>query len=72
MSFNNFTVGGSYTENDNGLIFGIGDQEGWSFGATYDAAGPWSFEALTYQGEVESSPSSVRSRARSLSHRRQP
>jgi hypothetical protein len=51
VGFNGITVGGSWTENDNGAIGGEGDQEGWSFGATYDAAGPWSFEALTYQGE---------------------
>ncbi len=55
LGFGAFTVGGSYTENDNG---GIGsatgpDSEGWSFGATYDAAGPWAFEALTYQGETD-------------------
>ncbi|WP_397542203.1 porin [Roseovarius salis] len=53
VGFNNITVGGSYTENDNGAPAGTADQEGWSFGATYDAAGPWSFEALTYQGEVD-------------------
>lgn len=51
VGFNGITVGGSWTENDNGAIGGAGDQEGWSFGATYDAAGPWAFEALTYQGE---------------------
>lgn len=51
IGFSGFTVGGSWTENDNGGALGVGDQEGWSFGATYDAAGPWSFEALTYQGE---------------------
>ena len=48
VASNGITIGGSWTENDNG---GVGDQEGWSFGATYDANGPWSFEALTYQGE---------------------
>jgi len=58
VGFNNITVGGSYTENDTGLtplaqaLIG-GDSEGWSFGATYDAAGPWAFEALTYQGEMD-------------------
>ena len=51
FGFNNITVGGSYAENDNGLAGNVNDQEGWSFGVTYDAAGPWSFEALTYQGE---------------------
>ena len=53
IGFNNLTVGGSYNENDNGLPLGIGDQQGWSFGATYNAAGPWAFEALTYQGQVD-------------------
>lgn len=51
LGFGGFTVGGSYTENDNGGPAGAGDQEGWSFGVSYDAPGPWSFEALTYQGE---------------------
>lgn len=51
VGFSGFTVGGSYAENDNGGAGGAGDQEGWSFGATYDAPGPWAFEALTYQGE---------------------
>ena len=51
VSFGNITVGGSYAENDNGVAAGVGDQEGWSFGVTFDTAGPWSFEALTYQGE---------------------
>jgi len=58
VGFSNFTVGGSYNENDNGAAAGaaganVGDQEGWSFGATYDAAGPWAFEALTYQGTAD-------------------
>ncbi len=52
IGFGGFTIGGSWAENDNGFAGGIGDQEGWSFGATFDAAGPWSFEALTYQGET--------------------
>lgn len=57
VGFGGFTVGGSYSENDNGGVGGVGgvggrpDSEGWSFGATFDAPGPWSFEALTYQGE---------------------
>ena len=53
VGFGGFTIGGSYAENDNGGAAGVGDQEGWSFGMTYDAAGPWAFEALTYQGEVQ-------------------
>lgn len=52
VTFSGFTIGGSWAENDNGGAGGIGDQEGWSFGATYDMAGPWAFEALTYQGET--------------------
>ncbi|MEO0750700.1 MAG: porin [Pseudomonadota bacterium] len=53
VTFGSITVGGSYAENDNGAIFGTGDQEGWSLGVVYDAAGPWAFEALTYQGQVD-------------------
>ena len=53
VTFGSITVGGSYTENDNGAILGTGDQEGWSLGIVYDAAGPWAFEALTYQGETD-------------------
>ncbi|WP_138934797.1 porin [Roseovarius arcticus] len=51
VGFADFTVGGSYAENDNGGVGGVGDNEGWSFGVTYDIAGPWALEALTYQGE---------------------
>lgn len=46
-----FTFGGSYTENDSGLAFGVGDSEGWSLGMTYDLAGPWTIGFDTYQGE---------------------
>ena len=53
FSFAGFTLGASYTENDNGAATGVGDQEGWSLGMTYDVAGPWSVEALTYQGTIE-------------------
>ena len=52
FTFSSITVGGSYAENDNGVASGAGDQEGWSLGVVYDAAGPWAFEALTYQGEI--------------------
>ena len=55
ITFGSLTIGGSYTENDNDeTLIGpaaISDSEGWSFGVTYDAAGPWAFEALTYQSE---------------------
>lgn len=46
-----FTFGGSYTENDSGAAFGVGDSEGWSLGMTYDLAGPWTIGFDTYQGE---------------------
>jgi predicted porin len=47
-----FTFGGSYAENDSGLLFGAGDTEGWSLGMTYDMAGPWTIGFDTYQGEM--------------------
>lgn len=50
LGFGDFTVGGSYTENNDGRS-GPGSSEGWSLGATYDAPGPWAFEAQTYQGK---------------------
>ena len=53
LGANGFLVGASYTENDNGFSGGRLDQKGWSLGVTYDIAGPWSVEALTYQGEVD-------------------
>jgi len=51
-----FTIGGTYAENDNGGVGGVGgiggnDSEGWSLGATYDIAGPWTVGLDTYQGE---------------------
>jgi hypothetical protein len=60
IGFGDFVIGGSYAENDNGgaggngtagVYGGVGDSSGWSLGATYDMAGPWSFEIQTYQGE---------------------
>ena len=53
IGFGDFTVGGHYAENDNGVAGGAGDSSGWSFGGTYDAAGPWAFEALTFQGKTD-------------------
>jgi predicted porin len=51
VGFGGFTVGGSYTENDNpGTAL---DSSGWSFGASFDTAGPWSFALSTYQGESD-------------------
>lgn len=53
VGFGAFTVGGSYAENDNGFVGGAGDSSGWNLGVTYDIAGPWSVEAVTYQGETD-------------------
>ena len=53
VGFGDFTVGGHYAENDNHLAAGRADSSGWSFGATYDAPGPWAFEALTFQGKTD-------------------
>jgi hypothetical protein len=53
VGFSDFTVGASWAENDNGVAGGAGDSEGWAFGVTYDAPGPWAFEAQTYQGKVD-------------------
>jgi predicted porin len=47
-----FTFGATYAENDNGFAGGAGDQEGWSVGASYDIAGPWTVGLSTYQGET--------------------
>lgn len=52
VGFSGFTIGGGYTENDNGNGSFGPDQNGWSFGGTYET-GAWTFEALTYQGEWE-------------------
>lgn len=51
VGFADFTVGGHFAQDDNGAPNGAGDQESWSFGATYDAPGAWSFEALYFHGE---------------------
>ncbi|MCR9140387.1 MAG: porin [Alphaproteobacteria bacterium] len=57
VGFNGITIGGSYNESDNddGLVAtgGFGDSEGWSFGVSYDAPGPWSFSAETFQSETD-------------------
>ena len=58
VGFGDFTVGAHYAENDNvsGALpsaTGTADQEGWSFGGTYDAPGAWAFEALTFQGTYD-------------------
>lgn len=57
VGFADFTFGGSYSVNDNGVAGGAGDSEGYSFGMTYDIAGPWAVEALAYIGEVDTGPS---------------
>jgi len=53
LGFADFTFGGSYAENDNGVVGGAGDSSGYSLGMTYDIAGPWAVEALAYIGEVD-------------------
>ena len=53
IGFGDFTIGGAYAENDNGVVAGIGDEKSWSLGATYDAAGPWAFELQAFNGEIE-------------------
>ncbi len=56
VGFGDFTVGGHYAEDDNGVAGGAGDQRSWSFGVTYDAPGAWSFEALAFMGENDNGP----------------
>jgi hypothetical protein len=51
IGFGDFTVGGHYAENDSGSPTGVNDQEGWSFGASYDAPGPWTFGVTMFKGE---------------------
>lgn len=54
LGFGAVTIGGSYGENNNNDLAAVASNTsstGWSFGGTYDAAGPWAFELLTYQGE---------------------
>ncbi|SEL17082.1 Outer membrane protein (porin) [Roseovarius nanhaiticus] len=53
VGFADFTFGGSYAENDNGVANGAGDSSGYSLGMTYDIAGPWAVEALAYIGETD-------------------
>jgi predicted porin len=51
IGFDAFTVGGSYAENDNGVANGLGDEEGYTLGVTYDIAGPWSVGLEYLHGE---------------------
>ena len=51
FGFGDFAVGGHYAENDNGVAAGVGDESSWGLGATYDMAGPWAFEVVTFFGE---------------------
>ena len=53
MGMSGFTIGATYAVNDSDVVGNAGDQEGWSLGATYDIAGPWSVGLDTYQGEVK-------------------
>ncbi|WP_297774598.1 porin [uncultured Roseovarius sp.] len=52
FSVSGFTFGASYAENENGFAGGVGDQEGYSIGASYDIAGPWTVGLEGYVGEV--------------------
>lgn len=54
FGFGDFSVGGHYAQNDNGVAGGFGDSSSWGFGGTYDAPGPWAFELLTFQGVADS------------------
>ena len=56
LGFGAFTIGATYAENDSDNPGSIGDQEGYSIGATYDLVGPWSIGAETYQGERDNGP----------------
>jgi predicted porin len=53
VSVSGFSFGGAYAENDNGFAGNVGDQEGWSLGASYDIAGPWSVGLEGYFGETD-------------------
>jgi len=53
VGFGAFNVGGHYAENDNGVASGIGDQEGYGLGVTYDVAGPWAVGLEGFNGTVE-------------------
>ncbi|MGK7652291.1 porin [Roseovarius sp. B08] len=50
VGFSGFTFGASYAENSNPGNF---DEEGYSVGVAYDAAGPWTFGLEAYLGEIE-------------------
>ncbi|MFN3208299.1 MAG: porin [Roseovarius sp.] len=52
VGFSGFTFGAAYAENDNGIASGATDQEGYSVGVAYDAAGPWTFGLEAYIGEI--------------------
>lgn len=52
LGYAGFTFGGGYGENRNGGLREF-DSNGWSLGATYDIAGPWSVGLDTYQGEYK-------------------
>jgi len=51
VGFGDITVGGHYAENETGVALGVGDQEGYSFGISYDAPGPWKFGLTAFMGE---------------------
>jgi predicted porin len=56
VGYAGFTFGATYAMNDSDITGGAGDQEGWSLGASYDIAGPWSVGLDTYQGEFKNAP----------------
>ncbi|WP_255012852.1 porin [Roseovarius sp. M141] len=69
IGFSDFLIGGSYAENNNGAAGGVGgglpadygsNNKGWNLGVTYDIAGPWAVEAVTYQGEVSTATGKAR------------
>ncbi|WP_428515759.1 porin [Roseovarius sp.] len=51
VGFSGFTFGAAYAENDNAVA--NTDQQGYSVGVAYDAAGPWTFGLEAYIGEIE-------------------
>ena len=51
-----FTFGATYAENNADNDYDIGDQKGYSVGASYDLVGPWTIGATIYMGEQETGP----------------
>lgn len=53
VGMSGFTFGGHYAENDADGSLGLFDEQGWSLGASYDIAGPWSVGLTGFFGERE-------------------